>query len=84
MRVRLGMAVLIYMMAQAVLFGVGTVLILATPLNDQAMQLMPWMIAITFVVAAPFSWWLAPRLRARFWREHRDLGAADKALAALS
>jgi ABC-type Co2+ transport system permease subunit len=84
MTIRFAIACMVCLMVQAVLFGIGAVLILATPLKHQAMELMPWMIAVTFAISAPFSWWLAPRLRARYWREHRNLSAADKALSALS
>lgn len=84
MSVRLGIAALVYMMVQAVLFGIGTVLVLATPLREQAMLLMPWVVATTFVISVPISWWLAPRLRARYWRDPRHAGPADRMLAALS
>ena len=68
MSVRLQISLLIYMMVQAVTFGVGAILVLATPLSEQAMTLMPWMIALSFIVSAPFAWFIAPRMRARFWR----------------
>jgi len=41
MSVRMGIAAVIYMMVQAVTFGVGIVLVLATPLEAQAMKLLP-------------------------------------------
>ena len=69
MSIRLQIAILIYTMVQAVLFGVGTVLVLATPLSAVAMNLMPWVIGVSAVVSAPVSWILAPRLRARFLRQ---------------
>lgn len=70
MRTKLGIAALVFMMAQAVLFGIGVVAVLATPLSEYAMTLMPWVVVMTFALAAPLSWWLAPRLRARYWRKH--------------
>jgi hypothetical protein len=83
--VRLGMAVLIFMMVQAVLFGIGTVLVLATPLKDSAMTLMPWVVVVSSLIAAPGSWWLAPRLRARYWRSHPERhNTADQVLNSLS
>lgn len=85
MSTRFGIAVLVYLMLQAVLFGIGAVLVLATPLKETAMQLMPWVIGVSFVIAAPLSWWLAPRLRARYWRARRGReDAADKILSSMS
>ena len=84
MIVRLGIAVLMFMMIQAVFFGIGVVLVLATPLSAQAMALLPVVVVTTTLLALPVSWGLAPRLRARFWRNHRRDGWADKALNALS
>jgi hypothetical protein len=69
MSVRLIIAILVYMMVQAIMFGIGVILVLATPLNDVAMQLMPCVVAITSVMSLPIAWLIAPRLRARFWRE---------------
>ncbi len=69
MSVRLQIAALVYLMVQAVMFGVGVVLVLATPLAAAAMGLMPWVVISTAIVSLPVSWWIAPRLRARFWRE---------------
>jgi hypothetical protein len=67
MSVRLQIAALIFMMVQGVLFGVGVTLVLVTPLSAFAMQLMPWVVGISFIVSLPLSWAIAPRLRARFW-----------------
>ncbi len=83
MIVRLGIAALLLMMIQAVCFGVGAVIVLATPLKDSAMELMP-VVVVTTILALPMSWWLAPRLRARYWRNHRREGLGDKALNSLS
>ena len=46
MSVRFQIAVLVFMMVQAVLFGVGAIIVLATPLSAFAMQLMPWVKAV--------------------------------------
>ena len=56
---------LVYMMVQAVAFGIGMVAILATPLADRADELVPWMIGLTLVVSIPVSLVIAPRLKAR-------------------
>lgn len=85
MSIRIWMAVLIFMMLQAVVFGVGALVVLATPLKDLAMQLMPVVVGVSAVISAGLSWWLAPRLRARYWRRHpQRQNAADKVLSSLS
>lgn len=67
MSTRLMIAAMIYMMVQAVTFGVGLLVILLTPLQNQAMHDLPWMIGITILISAPIAWVVAPRLTARFW-----------------
>jgi Na+-driven multidrug efflux pump len=69
MSVRIYIAAVVYMIVQAVMFGVGTILVLATPLNNMAMQLMPWVVALTSILSLPIAWVIAPRLRARYWHE---------------
>ena len=69
MKARMWIAALIYMMVQAVTFGAGAVLVLATPLQTEAMTLMPVVVAASSLVSIPISWLLAPRLQARFWRK---------------
>jgi hypothetical protein len=64
---RVSIAALIYMMVQAVTFGVGAILVLATPLQAEAMM-MPVVVIASSIVSVPISWFLAPRLQARFWR----------------
>ncbi|XUM21409.1 hypothetical protein ACRAVF_29465 [Bradyrhizobium oligotrophicum S58] len=56
------------MMVQAILFGVGILTVLLTPLSDHAMIAVPVMIAVSTAAAALLSWQIAPRLRARYWR----------------
>lgn len=58
-------SMLIYLMVQAVTFGIGVLLLLATPLTAHAMELMPWMVAVTLVVSVPIAWAIAPWLKAR-------------------
>ena len=83
---RILMAALIYMMLQGLLFGFGAMLILGTPLAAHAMTLIPWMIALTAVVALPVSWMLVPYLRTRQEneaarrREHLDLPGVGKVM----
>ncbi len=71
---RMVIAIVIYMMVQAVVFGIGVVLVLATPLADIALTLMPFVVAVTLVISAPIAWWLAPLARAA---HERKLNARD-------
>jgi hypothetical protein len=66
--VRLQIAAMAFMMVQAVLFGVGMLLILLTPMSDHASFYIPVMIAVTAIAAAAISWEIAPRFRERYWR----------------
>jgi hypothetical protein len=65
MAVRFQIAALIFMMVQGVLFGVGIVAILATPLTVWAMQLIPTLVVLSTAASVPVSWIIAPRLRTR-------------------
>ena len=68
---RTGISLLISMMVGAVLFGVGAVLVLSVPaLSARASVLLPVVIAASFVISPFISWYLAPRLRARWQRRH--------------
>jgi uncharacterized membrane protein len=71
---RTQIASMVFMMVQPILFGIGMVLILTTSLDQNAMELVPWMIAVTFVVSAPLAWLLAPRLQMRHWRRRHTNG----------
>jgi hypothetical protein len=71
---RLTIAVLIYLMIQGVLFGIGAILVLATPLQQQAMTLLPLVVITSAILALPLAWWIAPRLRARYWRRRGERG----------
>jgi hypothetical protein len=71
MKTRLWIAALIYPMVNAVLFGAGAIAMLSIPALDAiAPVLFPVVIAASFVLAAPIAWVIAPRLRARYWRNH--------------
>ena len=72
MTTRISIAALIYMMVQGVTFGVGAILVLATPLQAEAMKLMPVAVIASSIVSVPISWFLAPRLQARFWRANTN------------
>ena len=60
--------VLVFMMVQAMVFGTGAVLVLATPLSDYAMQLFPWVVGLSVVISVPLSWQLAPLFIVRLSR----------------
>jgi hypothetical protein len=71
MSTRLQIAGLVFMMVNAVAFGVGIVSVLLIPaLADNAFESIPAVVIASFVVSAPLSWFIAPRLRARYWRTH--------------
>jgi hypothetical protein len=62
-------AALIYSMTSGVLFGVGLLLVLTLPVLSAATGLWISVVVVaSFVLAAPVAWWIAPRLRARYWR----------------
>jgi len=68
-RTRAAIAALVYVMTDAVLFGAGVILVLTLPgLNADAGYWLTIVIGASFVLAAPIAWWIAPRLRARYWR----------------
>lgn len=60
---QLFLSVLVFMMVQAVLFGVGAVAILATPLAEYAEDLMAPMIIVTTLVSIPIAWRIAVKMR---------------------
>jgi len=71
---RLAIAVLIYAMVNAVLFGTGLITVLTIPeLAAYAGTLIPVVVLVSFILAAPLSWLIAPRLRARYWRTRQVL-----------
>lgn len=72
---RLEIAALVYMMVNAVLFGAGLIAVLATPvLSIHAGIAIPAVVVLSLVLSAPIAWFIAPRLRARYWRQ-RDIAA---------
>lgn len=73
MSVRLQLAIMLFMMIQAVTFFAGLLVLLLSPFSRDAMSLMPLVVLGSCVVSAPLSWWLAPRLRARTWRREGPL-----------
>ena len=69
MPTRLQISALVFMMTNAVAFGIGIVPILMIPaLANHAFEAIPAVVLASFLVSAPLSWFIAPRLRARYWR----------------
>lgn len=66
---RLSITLLVMMMTNAVLFGVGAIVVLSIPaLKDHAMVLLPVVIVTSFLLGPIIAWYIAPRLRARYWK----------------
>lgn len=60
--------ILLSLMVNAVLFGVGAILVLSVPaLSDQAKFLLPVVVVASFIITPFIAWTMAPRLRARYW-----------------
>jgi hypothetical protein len=56
-------------MTNAIAFGIGIVSILMIPaFANHAFEAIPTVVLASFVISAPLSWFIAPRLRARYWR----------------
>jgi len=74
---RVQIAALIYSMTNAVLFGAGLVLVLAVPvLNADAGFWISVVVGASLILAIPIAWWMAPRLRARYWRRRTAANSA--------
>jgi len=69
MTTRIQIAALVFMMVNAVAFGIGIVPVLLIPaLANHAFETVPAIVLASVVVSAPLSWFIAPRLRARYWQ----------------
>jgi multidrug efflux pump subunit AcrB len=69
-KTRVGIAALIYTMTNAVLFGAGLITVLLLPgFSSELMIWIPVVVVASIILAAPVAWLIAPRLRARYWRE---------------
>ena len=67
---RAGIAVLIYSMVSGVLFGAGLIVVLTLPvLSADTGFWISVVVGASFILAAPIAWLMAPRLRARYWRQ---------------
>jgi hypothetical protein len=73
MSIRFQIASMVFMMTNAVIFGVGIVLVLSIPaLSRLAFNLIPAVVVASFAISAPLAWVLAPRLRARYWQKREQ------------
>jgi hypothetical protein len=64
---RLRVAALIYMMVNAVVFGVGLTTVLMIPsLAQHAFFWIPAVIVTSFILSAPLAWFIAPFMMMRF------------------
>jgi hypothetical protein len=69
-RSRIGL--LIYGMANAVLFGIGIVVVLTVDgLSNHAGLLIPLVVVASLILAWPIAWLIAPRLRKPLWRRRQ-------------
>ena len=76
-RNRRRIAVLIYSMINAVLFGTGLLIVLLMPPFKAHLGLwIPIVVIVSFVLAAPIAWLVAPRLQARYDRKRQVEGSA--------
>lgn len=76
MSTRAHIAVLISLMVNAVLFGIGAITVLSIDaLNAHAAILLPVVVVLSFALAPFISWRLAPRLRLRHRRNDGQLRA---------
>jgi len=62
---------LVYTIAQAGILGAGLLIVLMMPLDQLAIQAIPWLVASTMLLSFPVSRALAPRLSARYGRGRR-------------
>jgi hypothetical protein len=64
---RLRVAALIFTMVDAVVFGVGLVIVLTTPrMAQHAFFWIPTVVVSSFVLSPPLAWFIAPMMMQRF------------------
>ena len=70
---RARIAILIYSMTNAVLFGIGIVAVLNVPSLSAHLWIgIPVVVVLSLLLAVPIAWFIAPRLRARYWRRREE------------
>ncbi len=65
-KTRAAIAMLVYMMTNAVLFGGGLIIALMASRAGAAIWI-PVVVIASLILAAPLAWQIAPRLRAHHW-----------------
>jgi hypothetical protein len=66
-RARLRLAIMIYCMVNAVIFGFGVVLVLSLPATaPSATFWIPAVVLASFVISVPLAWFIAPWMMMRF------------------
>jgi hypothetical protein len=69
---RTRITILIYSMVNAVLFGVGLLIVLVIPrFNTNLFLWIPVVVIVSFLLAVPIAWLVAPRLQARYDRKRQ-------------
>lgn len=75
MKVRLIITAALSLMVNAVLFGVGAIIVLSIPeLNVDAEYLLPAVVVVSFIATPIIAWFLAPRMRNRYWQKRKREG----------
>ena len=73
MKTRAYIATLLAMMISVVLFGSAAVAITSVPaLKAEAAYWFPAAGVASILIASIIGWFMAPRLRARYWREREE------------
>lgn len=71
-KTRAAIAALVYTMTNAAIFGVALITVLAVPyFRAHAAIGIGAAVVVSLLAAAPVAWLIAPRLRARYWRQRR-------------
>ena len=66
MSTRVFITMLVSLMTNAVIFGIGAVAVLSIPaLAEHVKYLLPVVVVVSFVLAPVAAWFIAPRLRLR-------------------
>ncbi len=74
MKTNTRIALLVSLMINAVLFGVGAITVLSIPsLNERAIYLLPAVIVASFALSPFLSRTLAPRMRSQAWQEREKI-----------
>ena len=76
-KARIGVATLVFLMVNAVLFGTGLITVLTVPsLSEHAFFYIPLVTVGSFILAPPIAWFVAPSMMQRFLQAQRPPLAA--------